>query len=328
MSKTNLGVGPQSLAKDLTVVILTFNEERHLERCLMSLRGIARRIVVVDSYSTDATVEIAAKFGADIYRNRWINYASQFNWGLDNTSIETSWVMRLDADEVLEANLCAWIQQHLDVLPATTQGVTVNRQIHFLGQWIRHGDIYPRRMLRLWRYGHGRCEERWMDEHITVVGQVEHAPHDIADINLNNITWWINKHNHYATREAIDTIINERKLAIASSDSLVPQQVMNTQAKFNRWVKNTLYARTPLGLRALLYFSYRYFLRLGFLDGWRGLIFHALQGLWYRFLVDVKVWELKQLMIDRSSSFSAVVKKEYGYDVSDGLEGSAEKMPG
>ena len=326
MSTTNIVGNSRSSVTDLTVVILTFNEERHLERCLTSLRGIAKRIVVVDSHSTDATCEIAEKFGADVYRNRWINYANQFNWGLDNTSIKTSWVMRLDADEVLDASLCCWIQQQLDALPTTTHGVTVNRQIHFLGQWIRHGDIYPRRMLRLWRYGHGRCEERWMDEHITVVGKVEHAPHDIADINLNNITWWINKHNHYATREAIDIIINERRLEHTGHEVAASEQTMSTQARLNRWIKNKVYARTPMGLRALLYFFYRYIFRLGILDGWRGLIFHALQGLWYRFLVDVKVWELKQLMIERASTFSAVVKKEYGYDVSDGLDCTSSRL--
>jgi glycosyltransferase involved in cell wall biosynthesis len=317
MSISLLKTHKDSLPVDLTVLILTFNEERHLERCLNSLRGIAKRVVVVDSNSADATCTIAERFGADVYRNPWINYAYQFNWGLDNTEINTNWVMRLDADEVLESSLCTWIQQELDGLSGTTHGLTVNRQIHFMGQWIRRGDIYPRRMLRIWRTGLGRCEERWMDEHITVAGKVEHAPHDIADINLNNITWWINKHNHYASREAIDTIINERRLGIAGGQGSQSGQIMGHQARLNRWFKSTIYARTPMGLRAILYFAYRYLFRLGFLDGWRGLIFHSLQGLWYRFLVDVKVWELKRLMRERAAPFSVVVKSEYGYTVAD-----------
>ncbi len=298
-------------ALNLTVVILTFNEERHIQRCLESLSGLAGRVVVVDSQSTDQTREIALKLGADVYRNPWINYAKQFNWALDNSDITTDWVMRLDADEIVTPKLAEQLRQQLSSTPNTTAGITINRQIHFMGKWIKHGAIYPIRQLRIWRNKQGRCENRWMDEHILVEGTIEHINADIADINLNNITWWINKHNHYATREAIDLLMGEINHAVDNKTT-----AMSVSARFKRWIKHSVYAHLPLGMRALLYFLYRYIFRFGFLDGWPGLVFHVLQGFWYRFLVDVKVYELRKLIAERGQSLAQVVKDEYGYDIS------------
>jgi glycosyltransferase involved in cell wall biosynthesis len=301
---------------DLTVVILTFNEERHLERCLDSLQGLAHEVVVIDSQSTDRTREIATRRGARVLINPWINYSTQFNWGLDYGDIHTTWVMRLDADEVVSDSLRELLQARLQVFPEQVHGVTVNRRIHFLGRWIRHGGIYPRQMLRVWRRGTGRCEERWMDEHIVVSGEVVHIPADIADINLNNITWWINKHNHYASREAID-------LLLQSSAANTGNEQLNRQARVTRWLKHNFYARLPIALRSFAYFFYRYVFRLGFLDGWPGFVFHALQGLWYRFLVDVKVHELQQMMAQRSQTLAEVVRTEYGHDLGPTINGGS-----
>ncbi len=303
----------------LTVQILTFNEERHLSRCINSLGGIAERIQIIDSFSNDRTLSIAQEHGAVVYQNKWTNYAKQFNWGLDLIPSGTQWIMRLDADEVVTAELSAWLRDNLSNLPSRVEGLTVNRQIHFMGRFIRHGDIYPRKMLRLWRAGNGRCEERWMDEHIVVAGDVLDINHDIADINLNNLTWWINKHNHYATREAIDLLISEFHRG-EEHDSSGPVKKTSGQASLYRWIKLKVYARIPAALRSLLYFVYRYILRLGFLDGWQGFVFHFLQGYWYRFLVDVKIWEVKKLASQENIKLAEVVKREYGYDIADQLK--------
>jgi glycosyltransferase involved in cell wall biosynthesis len=296
---------------NLTVIILTFNEQRHLQRCLESLNGHASRVVVVDSQSTDQTREIALKLGADVLINPFINQAVQFNWALNHSDITTDWVMRLDADEIVTPKLAEQLRQQLSSTPNTTAGITVNRQIHFMGKWIKHGAIYPIRTLRIWRNKQGRCENRWMDEHILVEGTIEHINADIADINLNNITWWINKHNHYANREAIELLIGEINHAVDNKAT-----AMSVSAGFKRWIKHSIYTYLPLGMRALLYFLYRYIFRFGFLDGWPGLVFHVLQGFWYRFLVDVKVYELRKLMSERSQPLAQVVKDEYGYDIS------------
>ncbi len=298
------------MTADLTVIILTFNEEQHLPRCLQSLQGVAKRVVVVDCFSTDGTVALAQSHGAELVQHVWVNYSTQLNWALDNVPIDTQWTMRLDADEVVTPELAAALHNGLPGYPATVMGLTVNRQIHFLGKWIRHGGIYPIRMLRVWRTGHGRCENRWMDEHMIVEGEIGHLSADIADINLNNVTWWTGKHNHYASREAVDLLMHRRK-----GDEETATAHLNFQAKLKRWLKLKVYARLPLGLRALLYFLYRYFVRLGFLDGWQGLAFHFLQGFWYRFLVDVKVHELEALMKSQNLTLEQVVRQEFGYKI-------------
>jgi glycosyltransferase involved in cell wall biosynthesis len=304
---------PSGRIANLTVIILTFNEERHIERCIASLRGVASRVVVVDSHSTDRTCELACALGAEVLQNPWVNHATQFNWALDQAGITTTWVMRLDADEVLDEALSDWLSQSLDRVAPDVAGLTVNRQIHFLGRWIRHGDIYPRRLVRLWRTGSGRCEQRWMDEHIEVLGNVIHVDHDIADINLNNLTWWIGKHNHYATLEAMQVMLSRHQAAPSAGNKHAG--AIGMQARMNRFFKDRVYAKTPIAIRALLYFVYRYFFRLGFLDGWQGLIYHSLQGLWYRFLIDVKIWEIEQLMNTRSAALATIIKTEYGFDV-------------
>lgn len=301
----------QSSALDMTVVVLTLNEEKHIARCLESVQGLAKRVVLVDSGSSDRTVAIASSMGADVYSNRFVNHSAQLNWGLDNSDIRTAWVMRLDADEVVTPKLNRALRQQLPMIPASTAGITINRQIHFMGKWIKHGGIYPIRMLRVWRTGLGRCESRWMDEHVVVEGTVAHINADIADINLNNVTWWVAKHNQYAVREAVELLRFEN----AGSRGRASGIEMSRQARVKRWVKTAVYAHLPLGLRSGAYFFYRYFLTFGFLDGWRGFAFHFLQGFWYRFLVDVKVYEIRALMEKRGQTLREVVKTECGFEI-------------
>jgi glycosyltransferase involved in cell wall biosynthesis len=294
---------------DLTVLVLTHNEERHVKRCLASVAGIAKRVVVVDSGSTDRTRDIAASMGAAVLQNPWINYAKQFNWGLENARIQTAWVMRLDADEVVTPELAATLVRELGVATEIA-GFTVQRQIHFLGRWIKHGGIYPRKMLRVWRNGLGSCEDRWMDEHMVVKGEIRHLDADIADINLNNLTWWVEKHNTYASREAVDILLSRRSHHVRDEGG-----AMGWQAKLVRWLKWKVYLRLPPGFRCVAYFVFRYFCQFGFLDGWQGQVFHCLQGLWYRYLVDVKVRELQEIMRRDGLTLEETIWREFGYRV-------------
>ena len=293
----------------LTVVILTQDEAHHIDRCIASVKALATRIIVVDSGSSDVTCALAAAAGAEVVSHEWTNYAQQFNWAIDNCGITSGWLMRLDADEVVSADLAPRLAAFIASTPADSPiaGVTIDRAIHFLGRKIRWGGMYPTRIIRLWRAGKGRVENRWMDEHVLVDGKVGHVTGDIADINLNSIGWWTSKHNGYATREAIDQM--------TPGSDIVPAGEIGPQARRKRWLKDYLYARLPLGLRPLLYFLYRYFIMLGFLDGWQGLAFHGLQGLWYRFLVDVKIAELRGLMKSRGQDLAAVVEAEYGMKI-------------
>lgn len=277
----------------LSVVILTKNEERHITRAISSVSEIADRWVVVDSGSTDCTIELARNSGAEVRENSWVNYATQFNWALDQLPEETDWVLRLDADEIVTPDLARQILELLPKLGPETKGVYVSRRMHFLGRRVRWGGVFPIRVMRLFRHGAGRCENRWMDEHILVDGATADLSGEIIDDNLNSLTWWTEKHNSYASREVVDLLNLEY--------GFMPHETVadlrgGQQAGVKRWLKECIYARLPGGVRAFVYFIYRYVVRLGFLDGKEGTAFHVLQGFWYRYLVDLKLHEVRTYM--------------------------------
>ncbi|WP_304707762.1 glycosyltransferase family 2 protein [Haliea sp. E1-2-M8] len=286
----------------MTVIILTKNEERHIDRALGSVAGLADRIFVIDSGSTDNTVEIAVRNGAEVMTHDWTNHATQFNWALAHLPSDTEWVLRLDADEIVTEALATEIKQKLEGQPALTNGVYISRRIKFLGRPMRWGGLFPVRVMRLFRYGAGRCENRWMDEHILVDGQTTEFEGEIVDDNLNSLTWWTEKHNAYASREVVDLLNLEHGFM---NHETVADLRGGQQAGIKRWFKERMYARLPGGIRALVYFLYRYVIRLGFLDGHEGTAFHVLQGFWYRYLVDMKLREVKKYM--RRNRVGAVV---------------------
>jgi glycosyltransferase involved in cell wall biosynthesis len=274
----------------LSIIILSKNEAANLPTCLASLQLFNAEIFIVDSGSSDQTIDIAKQAGCQVFNHPFENYAKQLNWALQNLPITTPWIMRLDADERLTPELWEELQKTLLQTPDEITGYQVKRRVFFMGRWIRHGGYYPTWLLRVWRTGLGTCEQRWMDEHIILShGKIANLKHDIIDENQKGLSFWTNKHNHYADREVKDylgVITNEQ-------DNLLKEGRFS-QASQRRWIKKNLYGRSPLFLRAFLYFLMRYIIGLGFLDGIEGLIFHFLQGFWYRFLVDAKIYELSQ----------------------------------
>jgi glycosyltransferase involved in cell wall biosynthesis len=298
--------------QDLSVIILTFNEELHLERCIKSVKSFARHVFVVDSYSTDSTVEIAKNLGARVYQNPWTNHAIQLNWALDNLPFETKWIFRLDSDEFVTPELCKEISERMSKLDEAVTGIYLTRKVFFMGRWIRHGCYYPISFLRIWKHGHGRCEERWMDEHIKLSdGDTVKFEYDFVDDNKRSLGWWTEKHNGYATKEAIEVL--NIKYNLFESNTVEPD-FFGTQEQRKRWLKN-LYIGLPLFLRPFIYFSYRYFLKLGFLDGKEGLICHFLQGFWYRFLVDAKIYEIRRAGGSESVGIRRALKDVYSIQV-------------
>ncbi|PJI85110.1 glycosyltransferase involved in cell wall biosynthesis [Yoonia maricola] len=271
----------------LTVIILTFDEAKHIARAIASVRDLADRILVVDSGSTDATVRIASDLGAEVLYHPWTNHAAQFNWALDQIAGQPGWVLRLDADEVVTTALAVEISAGLP----DVAGCYVGRGIKFMGQLVRHGGVFPVPTLRLFRNGRARCEARWMDEHILVDGPTANLRGQIIDDNRNPLDWWVAKHNGYASGEVVDILNREHGFLPVSHD--LPGRG-SVAAK--RWIKLHLYRRLPAGLRAGAYFLYRYILRGGFRDGAQARAFHVLQGFWYRYLVDVKLAEVKRHM--------------------------------
>ena len=273
----------------LAVLILTYNEELHIARALKSVAPFASQVFVIDCFSTDKTVEIARSLGATVLSNTWINYSKQFQWGLDNLPIAADWIMRLDADEVIEPELAVEIAEKLPSLAADVAGVNLKRKHIFLGRWIRHGGRYPLILTRIWRRGQGRVEDRWMDEHIVVRGRTVLFNAPFSDHNLNDLGFFTGKHNGYATREAADVL--GRRYGLFPEDLGLWREASSQQATTKRRIKERIYNRLPFPVAALGFFLFRYVGQLGFLDGREGLIYHVLQGYWYRFLVGAKVLE-------------------------------------
>lgn len=295
---------------DLSVIILTYNEELHIRRCLENVLPFAKKVFVVDCFSTDKTKEIALRLGAEVVEHAWPgNQAEQFNWALDNLPVSTEWVLRLDADEYLLPELVEELREKLPTLPEDVTGIIFNRRHIFMGQWMRRG-IYPVKLLRAFRYGKGMCEQRLMDEHIQLTeGRAVEFAHDFCDHNLNNLSWFCHKHVNYAIREAVDLLDIELDLTgAAESDN---GKEISPQALAKRMKKHK-YARQPLFWRSFAYFCYRYFLKGACLDGKVGFIWTFLQGWWYRTLVDAKVFEIKRQCGNDKEKIKVLLRREYG----------------
>lgn len=300
------------VAMGIHVVILTLNESVHIARCIESCKYQVESITVIDSGSNDGTVEIAEKLGAEVIRHPWVNYATQLNFGISTLVAKGGWLLRIDADEVLDSATPCQLFEAVSQAGGDCDGILVQRRIYFLGRRIRYGAIEPSWQLRLWRNGRGRCEQRWMDEHVIVNGNVQKSDIIISDINLNSLTWWSTKHNQYASREAID-LLNAR-FVFLKADKL-PASGASPQARVRRFLKEEIYLRTPAGVRTIAYFLYRYFIRFGFLDGRPGFYFHILQGLWYRSLVDAKIFEIEELAKKKGISIASAIKDRTGFVV-------------
>jgi len=269
---------------NIAAIVLTYNEEKHLKRCIDSISSIVDKIYVIDSFSTDNTKRIAIDSGAIFLCNQFINHSLQFNWALKQLDKETDWVLRIDADEYLTSELANEIKHKVFKLDKSINGVYLSRRICFLGKLLRFGGIFPNKVIRLFKYGYGFCDYRWMDEYIKVEGKVSFFENILIDKNLNSLGWWIQKHNNYSSKEVLEML--NTKYNLLKGYRIFSADRRNKNASIIK--KRDLYNALPILLRSFIYFIYRYFIRLGFLDGYEGLAFHFLQGFWYRFLVDLK----------------------------------------
>lgn len=281
---------------DITTIILTYNEEIHIARCLESVCPFSKKVIVVDSPSTDRTREIAEGFNqqnhiVEIVEHKYPgNQAEQFNWAIDNLKIDTEWILRIDADEYLLPDLVEELKQKLPGMPQDVTGIEFKRRHIFMGKWVKHG-IYPVIMMRMFRNGYGRYDARLMDEHIILrEGRSVVFEHDFCEHSLLNISDYCKKHINYAQREAAEILKDMYFLTEEVSGNL---SHLGQQAAGKRRAKSR-YNKLPLFWRSFAYFIYRYVLRGGFLDGKEGFIFAFIQGWWYRTLVDVKILEVRK----------------------------------
>jgi glycosyltransferase involved in cell wall biosynthesis len=272
----------------VSAIVLTYNEERNLPDCLASLAGWVEQLFVIDSGSTDRTVAIAREAGAIVVEHPFEHYGAQRNWAIDHLPIASPWTLHVDADERITPELRASITAVLgkvDGGATAVVGYLVSRRTMFMGRWIRHGGHYPAWHLRLTRTGAGRCEDRLYDQHFYVSGAVQKLQGDLIDTLTPDVATFTARHLRWAALEAAEhdapPNAEGRIRGRLATDNAIEQR---------RWFRDW-YARLPLFVRPTVYFLYRYFVRLGFLDGRAGLVFHVLQGFWFRFLVDALILE-------------------------------------
>jgi glycosyltransferase involved in cell wall biosynthesis len=270
-----------------SVVILTFNAESTIGATLASARAVSDDVHVVDSFSTDRTLEIARAAGAQVVEHEFENYGAQRNWAIETLDLRYDWELHLDADERLSDELAMGLPK----LTGSGQsenlvGYYIPRLVHFHGRPLRHGGMYPIYHLRLFRRHRGRCEARKYDQHFFVDGPTANLAWPMIDDIRLPLGEWTSRHNRWADAE-VEELLNPGAGVIraGSGDPVAEKRG-----------QRDLYYRQPMFLRAFLLFLYRYVWKRGFLDGTEGLIFYVLQTFWFRFLVDAKLYERRKAM--------------------------------
>lgn len=280
-----------SLSLPLSVVILTHNEAHNLPDCLASVRGWAGELFVVDSGSTDETVKIAQAAGATVLSHPFENYAKQRNWAQENLPFHHEWLLHLDADERVTPQLQRAIHtffqsgHHQQVA-----GAYFSRRTVFMGRWIKHGGHYPVYHTRLYRRDKGHCENLPYDQHFLVESPTVKLEGDLIDVLTSDLDTWTFRHIRWAGKESAHILQRQQETA-----NQVAADLSGTPIEQRRWLKKQLFGRVPLLWRAFGYFFFRYVILLGFLDGKEGLIFHFLQGCWFRFYIDAKMYEAERV---------------------------------
>lgn len=272
-------------------VILTYNEEQHLPRLLSSIYSLKATVYVLDSGSTDQTISIAKRFGAQVKQHPFLNHPHQWHYALKTFDIQTPWVIGLDADQIISDELKQRLQDFKDEDHLDVDGIYFNRKNYFKSKWIRNGGLYPFYLLKMFRHGIGYSDlNELMDHRFIVPGKtVVWKDGHLLEENLkeNSIRFWIDKHNTYSDLLAREEV-ERRQLLRAQT---VKPLLWGSPDQKTAWLKK-LWWRMPLFIRPAIYFSYRYLFRLGILDGYQGFLFHFLQGFWFRLMVDVKIKEI------------------------------------
>jgi len=272
----------------LSALILTRNEERNLPGCLESLAGWCADIHIVDSFSTDRTVELASKYTEKISQHAFEGHTRQRAWALQNLPFEHAWVIALDADHRVTPELRDELIRFFDNPPIDIDGLYVKRREIFRGRWMRFGGYYPKYMLKIFRRGAAFLDDHEFDYRFYVQGKTRTLGHDLLEANENEsrISFFIEKHAKFASELAAEEL--QRR---AGLQYLIKPSLLGNADQRTLWLK-TLWLRLPLYTRPFLLFIYRYFLRLGFLDGKEGFIFYFMQSFWFRLMVDIRIDEM------------------------------------
>ena len=275
------------LKAPVNVLVQTHNEEANIAACLKSVDW-ADEVFVVDSLSTDRTAEIAERLGAKVFLHPFEGYGAQRNWALDHLPFSYGWVLMLDADERVTAELAAEIARVVCDPANGHAGFYLKFRHIFLGRWLKHGGLYPTWVLRLFRRQRVRFEERPMNEHAILDGAAGYLQQPFDHDDRKPLSDWVAKHNRYAGLETEEFF---QETLAGGYDSSIGFRFRGSQAERKRWIKLKVWNRMPLLLRPCLFFFRNYILRLGFLDGRAGLVYHVLWSFWYPFLVSARILE-------------------------------------
>jgi glycosyltransferase involved in cell wall biosynthesis len=258
---------------------------------LQSIAGLNAPIFILDSGSTDQTLDIAKKYDAKVLYNKFENHPKQWDFALNNFEVQTSWIVGLDADQIVTPELFQLLQQFDNQkLDSSINGIYFNRKNYFKGKWIRHGGYFPKYLLKMFRKGYGKSDlnenmdHRFIIEGKTVIWDKGYLIEE--NLKENEISFWIAKHNRYSDLTAKEEV--ERQKALRKQ--AVEPRFFGTPDQRIAWLKR-IWWQMPLFVRPFVYFMYRYFFQLGILDGKEGFIFHFLQGFWFRLVVDIKIEE-------------------------------------
>jgi glycosyltransferase involved in cell wall biosynthesis len=271
-------------AINTSVIILTYNSEATIKRTLERALLVTDDIHVVDSFSQDSTCDIVRTMGANLIFHEFENYGIQRRWASTHLPLKYDWELHLDADEWLSDKLAAEINLLQTEFPRGIDGYAMPRLTVFLGREIRHGGQFPIWHLRLFKRGKGRCEDREYDQHFIVDGVVRKLKGEFVDDMRMSLSEWTRRHNTWSDAEV-------RELS-AGAGHHTDQVMLSGPLSRRRTMRKAYYYLPPL-LRPAVLFFYKYFFRLGFLDGVPGLIFFVLQTFWFRFLVDAKLLEIQ-----------------------------------
>jgi glycosyltransferase involved in cell wall biosynthesis len=268
-----------------SVVILAYNSVDTLGATLAQAQQISDDLHVVDSFSTDETVALSQQHGAQVVQHAFESYGAQRNWAIDHLQLRHPWQLHLDADERLTPELIASLQ----ALPENPDhsGFLIARLVQFLGRQMRHGGMSPTWHMRLFRNGAGRCEERKYDQHFYLTqGSAGRIQGYMIDEIRMSLSEWTARHNRWSDAEVME------QTRVMHTVRIQPRFSGNPLER-KRFLRG-LYNGAPLFVRPYALFFYRYFLRLGFLDGREGFIFWTLQTFWFRFLIDAKLFEQRK----------------------------------
>lgn len=283
----------------ITAIILTYNEEKNIQDCLDSLKGWIDEIIVVDSYSTDETLNLITQYpDVKVIQNKFENYSQQRNWAFDNLEIGNQFIFNLDADHRVMPQLRDELFDYFARgIPEEINGFMASRRTMFLGKWIKRGGHFPVYHGVIFRKGFGQCEQKKYDQHFLIQGKCIVLKGNVIDIITESLSVFTERHNRWSTLEAEDFL----EYQISKGEGRVKALKEGNEMEKRRYKRMKYYSYPPF-LRVFLYFFHRFIIKGGFREGVPGLIFHFLQGFWFRFLVDAKIWELKKSMIQARDS--------------------------